>query len=96
MMRSMNSNRQVRLPTSSQETEKTKKLGLTSSNSKNKNMSSSVASMTSSLKKSTYEAKGSKKPLGIGTSTSNKSLKSVKDMGPTPGPLYAFKKQDNK
>lgn len=92
-MRPMNANRQVRLPTTSQENEKTKKLGLTSSNSKNKNMSSSVASMTSSLKKSSYDLKSNKKTIGIGSSTSNKSLKSVKDMAPSPGPLLTYKKQ---
>lgn len=85
-MRSINSNRQLRPVTSSQESEKTnKKLGLTSSNSKNKNISSSVASMTSSLKKSSnYELKSSGKKLthnGVGSgnnSNSNKSLKGVK------------------
>lgn len=85
-MRSINSNRQLRPVTSSQESEKTnKKLGLTSSNSKNKNISSSVASMTSSLKKSSnYELKSSGKKFthnGVGSgnnSSSNKSLKGVK------------------
>ena len=82
MMRSINSNRQLRPVTSSQESEKTnKKLGLTSSNSKNKNISSSVASMTSSLKKSSnYELKSSGKKFthNGNNSSSNKSLKGVK------------------
>jgi hypothetical protein len=84
MMRTINSNRQIRTPTTSQETEKTKKLGLISSNSKNKNMSSSVASMTSSLKKVGFdkEIKSSKKQFCIPTSNSNKSLKGLREVTP--------------
>ena len=78
MMRSIQ-NRQLRTPTTSQEGDKTKKIGLASSNSKNKNMSSSVTSMTSSLKKSVFDhTKSSKKVIGIGSSNSNKSLKGLR------------------
>jgi hypothetical protein len=56
-------------------------------------MSSSVASMTSSLKKP-YDPKSNKKTIGIGNSTSNKSLKSVKDLTPLQAPLQAYKKQE--
>lgn len=50
--------------------------------------------MTSSLKKSSYDVKSNKKTIGIGSSNSNKSLKSVKDMGPGPSPLHAYKKHE--
>lgn len=49
--------------------------------------------MTSSLKKP-YDPKSNKKTIGIGNSTSNKSLKSVKDLTPVQAPLQAYKKQE--
>lgn len=52
-MRTINSNRQLNSPANSQETDKTKKIGLTSSGCKVKNLSTSLSSMTSSLKKNT-------------------------------------------
>lgn len=61
-------------------------------------MSSSVASMTSSLKKSLCENsnKSNKKTLCMNGSYSNKSLKSTKEIGQPATPLYGYKKQENK
>lgn len=81
-MRTINSNRQLNSPANSQETDKTKKIGLTSSGCKVKNLSTSLSSMTSSLKKNTgSQLKSSNKKLSTGltpNTNSNKSLRGVK------------------